>query len=256
MRRRWRGCRRSRSPTAAPLDAPTAARLRAAVPGRPLDQRLPGGRRQQRPAARRRRRDHRRAGRRHRRGRETTCTCSSTSGCPTTTACKVAEALKRAAARGVACRAMADALGSRLMIRAPRMAGDARRRRPARRALPIGNPLLRAAQGPHRPAQPPQDRGDRQPHHLLRQPELRRPRVPHQGEVRALGRRHDALRGADRPPGAAPLRRRLDGAHQRGPRRPAAPTARRRAAPGFAGAGRSAPGRRCATPPCRRCSRR
>jgi cardiolipin synthase len=56
---------------------------------------------------------------------------------------KVAEALKRAAQRGVTCRAMADDLGSRAMIRSPDW--------PAMRAagvrvavgLPIGNPLLR-----------------------------------------------------------------------------------------------------------------
>jgi cardiolipin synthase len=57
--------------------------------------------------------------------------------------CKVVEALKRAAARGVTCRVMADALGSRTMIRCEHW--------PAMRtagvhvavALPIGNPLLR-----------------------------------------------------------------------------------------------------------------
>jgi cardiolipin synthase len=62
---------------------------------------------------------------------------------PDTNGCKVVEALKRAAARGVVCRAMADDLGSRSMIRSPHW--------PAMRAagvrvavgLPIGNPLLR-----------------------------------------------------------------------------------------------------------------
>ena len=57
--------------------------------------------------------------------------------------CKVVEALKRAAARGVTCRAMADDLGSRSMIgskhwRAMREAGVL-----LAVALPIGNPLLR-----------------------------------------------------------------------------------------------------------------
>ncbi len=61
--------------------------------------------------------------------------------------CKVAEALTRAAARGVTCRAMADDLGSRIMIhsehwQAMRTAGVR-----LARALPIGNPLLRALTG-------------------------------------------------------------------------------------------------------------
>ncbi|MBV8413262.1 MAG: cardiolipin synthase [Alphaproteobacteria bacterium] len=62
---------------------------------------------------------------------------------PDTNGCKVVEALKRAASRGIVCRAMADDLGSRTMIRSPHW--------PAMRAagvrvaagLPIGNPLLR-----------------------------------------------------------------------------------------------------------------
>jgi len=60
---------------------------------------------------------------------------------------KVAEALKRAAARNVACRAMADGLGSRAMI-------DSRYWKDMRDsgvrvavALPIGNPLLRPLKG-------------------------------------------------------------------------------------------------------------
>ncbi|MBK1701273.1 cardiolipin synthase [Thiococcus pfennigii] len=60
---------------------------------------------------------------------------------------KVAEALIRAAARGVACRALADDLGARPMIRS----GHWRAMRAAgvrlARALPIGNPLLRALRG-------------------------------------------------------------------------------------------------------------
>ena len=60
---------------------------------------------------------------------------------------KVVEALKRAAARGVACRAMADGLGSRTMIRSRcwkemREAGVR-----VAVALPIGNPLLRPFYG-------------------------------------------------------------------------------------------------------------
>ncbi len=59
----------------------------------------------------------------------------------------VVDALTRAAARGVACRAMADALGSRTMIaskhwRTLRDAGVQ-----VAVALPIGNPLLRALRG-------------------------------------------------------------------------------------------------------------
>jgi cardiolipin synthase len=60
---------------------------------------------------------------------------------------RVADALIRAAGRGVVCRAMADDLGSRLMIRS----GHWDRMRSAgvrlARALPIGNPLLRALRG-------------------------------------------------------------------------------------------------------------
>jgi len=60
---------------------------------------------------------------------------------------KVAEALKRAAARGVACRAMADGLGSRAMIRSRhwremRDAGVS-----VAVALPIGNPFMRVLRG-------------------------------------------------------------------------------------------------------------
>ena len=66
---------------------------------------------------------------------------------PDNNGCKVVEALKRAAARGITCRAMADDLGSRAMIRSPHW--------PAMRAagvrvaagLPVGNPLLRPLVG-------------------------------------------------------------------------------------------------------------
>jgi len=61
--------------------------------------------------------------------------------------CRIVEALKRAAARGVRCRAMADDLGSRIMIhsrhwKAMRDAGVH-----VAAALPIGNPLLRPLSG-------------------------------------------------------------------------------------------------------------
>ena len=60
---------------------------------------------------------------------------------------KVAEALQRAAARGVTCRAMADDLGSRTMIRSGHW--QAMRAAGVRVAagLPIGNPLLRPFHG-------------------------------------------------------------------------------------------------------------
>jgi len=61
--------------------------------------------------------------------------------------CKMVEALKRAAARGVACRAMADGLGSRAMIESEHW--QAMREAGVRlaSALPIGNPLLRPLKG-------------------------------------------------------------------------------------------------------------
>ena len=60
---------------------------------------------------------------------------------------RVAEALIRATGRGVVCRALADDLGARRMIRSPhwrRMAGAGVR---LARALPVGNPLLRVLGG-------------------------------------------------------------------------------------------------------------
>jgi cardiolipin synthase len=61
--------------------------------------------------------------------------------------CKVVEALKRAAGRGVICRAMADDLGSRSMIHSQHWQDmrDAGVRLAV--ALPIGNPLLRPFRG-------------------------------------------------------------------------------------------------------------
>ncbi len=62
---------------------------------------------------------------------------------PDNNGCKVIEALKRAAARGVTCRAMADDLGSRSLIRSDHW--QAMRQAGVRVAngLPIGYPLLR-----------------------------------------------------------------------------------------------------------------
>jgi cardiolipin synthase len=66
---------------------------------------------------------------------------------PDNNGCKVVEALKRAAGRGVTCRAMADGLGSHIMIESEHW--QAMREAGVRLtgALPIGNPLLRALKG-------------------------------------------------------------------------------------------------------------
>ncbi len=66
---------------------------------------------------------------------------------PDNNGCKVVEALKRAASRGVVCRAMADALGSRIMIDSKHW--QAMRKAGIRLAvvLPIGNPLLKPLRG-------------------------------------------------------------------------------------------------------------
>jgi len=60
---------------------------------------------------------------------------------------KVVEALKRAAGRGVTCRAMADGLGSRALIRSGLWQDLIRSGVQAVVALPIGNPFMRAFQG-------------------------------------------------------------------------------------------------------------
>ncbi len=60
---------------------------------------------------------------------------------------RVAEALKRAVGRGVTCRALADDLGSRLMIESPHWSAMAAAGVHLARALPIGNPLLRPLRG-------------------------------------------------------------------------------------------------------------
>jgi cardiolipin synthase len=60
---------------------------------------------------------------------------------------KVVDALKRAAARGVACRAMADGLGSRAMIRSSYWKEMSEAGVHVAIALPIGNPLLRPFNG-------------------------------------------------------------------------------------------------------------
>jgi cardiolipin synthase len=60
---------------------------------------------------------------------------------------RVVEALKRAAARGITCRAMADALGSRIMISSPHWQALHDAGVKVATALPIGNPLLRPLRG-------------------------------------------------------------------------------------------------------------
>ncbi len=66
---------------------------------------------------------------------------------PDNNGCKVVEALKRAAPRGVSCRAMADGLGSRTMIDSPHWQSMREAGVHLGKALPIGNPLLRPLHG-------------------------------------------------------------------------------------------------------------
>ena len=66
---------------------------------------------------------------------------------PDNNGCKVVEALKRAAARGVSCRAMADGLGSRSMIDSKHWSAMRAAGVQLARALPIGNLLLRPLKG-------------------------------------------------------------------------------------------------------------
>ncbi|MFT3988458.1 cardiolipin synthase [Aestuariivirga sp.] len=64
-----------------------------------------------------------------------------------TNGAKVIEAVKRAAARGVACRVVADSLGSRLLIRSPHWADMAKAGAHTMVALSIGNPFVRMFNG-------------------------------------------------------------------------------------------------------------
>lgn len=66
---------------------------------------------------------------------------------PDNNGCKMVEALKRAAARGVKCRAMADDLGSRKMIRSQHWIDMRKAGVHVAAALPIGNPLFRPLRG-------------------------------------------------------------------------------------------------------------
>jgi cardiolipin synthase len=60
---------------------------------------------------------------------------------------KMVDALKRAAGRGVKCRAMVDDLGSRLMLKSEHWSGMRDAGVETMTALPIGNPLLRPLRG-------------------------------------------------------------------------------------------------------------
>jgi len=66
---------------------------------------------------------------------------------PDNNGCKVVEALYRAVERGVTCRAMADGLGSRIMINSEHWQGMRKAGIRLASALPIGNPLLRPLKG-------------------------------------------------------------------------------------------------------------
>jgi cardiolipin synthase len=66
---------------------------------------------------------------------------------PDTNGGKMVEALKRAAGRGVTCRAMVDDLGSRDLIRSSHWAEMGEAGVKLARALPVGNPILRALSG-------------------------------------------------------------------------------------------------------------
>jgi cardiolipin synthase len=66
---------------------------------------------------------------------------------PDRNGCKVVEALKRAAARGVTCRVMADALGSRRIIRSEHWSAMHAAGVHVVAGLPFGNPLLRPSFG-------------------------------------------------------------------------------------------------------------
>lgn len=66
---------------------------------------------------------------------------------PDNNGCKVVEALKRAAARGVTCRAMVDDLGSRLLTHSAHWRELRESGVHTAIALPIGNPLLRSLRG-------------------------------------------------------------------------------------------------------------
>src|SRR5438067_12454041 len=142
---------------------------------------------------------------------------------------KVVGALKRAAARKVTCRVMADGLGSRIMIDSRALERDARCSRACGHRPADRQSATAAVARSHRPSQPSEDCSYRRLDHLLREPELRRSGVSYQGKVCALGRCVDAFRRPDRPAEPVSICQRLDGARgRRHSRTPAAPAASRR----------------------------
>ena len=66
---------------------------------------------------------------------------------PDNNGCKVVEALKRAASRGITCRAMADDIGSRTMIHSEHWTAMKKAGVNLAVLLPVGNPLLRPLKG-------------------------------------------------------------------------------------------------------------
>ena len=148
----------SRHEGEARAEADIAAALQAAVPRRPVDLRLPAGRRQPRPAARRLRRRHRPHRRRHRRRpRPRPHLLLHLARRP-----ERPEGRRRPEARR---RARRHLPGDGRRPRQPRhgplraLAGHGGGRRPPRRGAADRLPAVAPAQGPHRHAQPPQDRG-------------------------------------------------------------------------------------------------
>ena len=142
------------------------AALPAAVPGGPVDQQLPGGRRQSWQAARHLRRRHRPHGRRHRRRtRPRPHLLLHLAGRH-----QRPEGRRRHEARGPTRRHLPrDGRRSRQPSDDPvrTLEGHGRGRGAAGRGAADRLPALATAQGPDRHAQPPQDRRHRQPHHLL-----------------------------------------------------------------------------------------
>src|SRR5947199_8297290 len=116
---------------------------------------------------------------------------------------KVVGALKRAAARKVTCRVMADGLGSRIMIDSEHRAC---RHRPADRQSAAA-----AVARSHRPSQPSEDCSYRRLDHLLREPELRGSGVSHQDKVCTMVRCVDAYRSHDRTTTHLSISQRMDG---------------------------------------------
>ena len=217
---------------AAPSSTGGPGSLRPPVPRRSFGQRLRTRGRQPGAADGGFQRRHRVDGRGHRRRPRTTSILTFYIWLPDNNGLKVVEALKRAAARKVTCRAMADGLGSRTLMasehwNAMRDAGVH-----VATALPIGNLLLRPLRGRidlrnHRKILVIDNRITYCGSQNCADPEFR-----DQGQVRPLGRCHDALRRPDRPAEPAPVPQRLDGPGERGRLRPCCGNRCRPANPG------------------------